>query len=71
MREEGALRVRFPNVATGDALEAVIVNTAGGMAGGDRFDFDIAVGAGAKLDDHHGGRGKNLSLARAGHGNSM
>ena len=28
----------------GDALEAVIVNTAGGMAGGDRFALDIDVG---------------------------
>lgn len=49
MHEEGALRVRFPNVSNRDALEAVIVNTAGGMAGGDRFDLDIAVGCGAKL----------------------
>ena len=49
VHEEGALRVRFPNVASRDALEAVIVNTAGGMTGGDRFDMDIAVGAGAKL----------------------
>ena len=49
VREEGALRVRFPNVSNRDALEAVIVNTAGGMAGGDRFDLDIAVGSGAKL----------------------
>jgi urease accessory protein len=49
VHEEGALRVRFPNVATGDALEAVVVNTAGGMTGGDRFDLDMAVGRGAKL----------------------
>jgi urease accessory protein len=49
VHEEGALRVRFPNVSNRDALEAVIVNTAGGMAGGDRFDLDIAVGSGAKL----------------------
>ncbi len=49
VHEEGALRVRFPNVATGDALEAVVVNTAGGMTGGDRFDLDMAVGPGAKL----------------------
>jgi len=49
VHEEGALRVRFPNVAGHDALEAVVVNTAGGMAGGDRFDLDIAVGPGAKL----------------------
>jgi len=49
VHEEGALRVRFPNVAGRDALEAVLVNTAGGMAGGDRFDLDVAVGPGAKL----------------------
>jgi urease accessory protein len=49
VHEEGALRVRFPNVAGGDALEAVVVNTAGGMTGGDRFDLDMAVGPGAKL----------------------
>jgi urease accessory protein len=49
VHEEGALRVRFPNAANRDVLEAVVVNTAGGMAGGDRFDLDIAVGPGAKL----------------------
>jgi urease accessory protein len=49
VREEGALRVRFPNAANRDILEAVTVNTAGGMTGGDRFDIDVAVGAGAKL----------------------
>lgn len=49
VHEEGALRVRFPNVAGSDALEAVVVNTAGGMAGGDRFDLNMAVGPGAKL----------------------
>ena len=46
--EDGPLRVRFPN-ATGAALEAVIVNTAGGIAGGDRHGLDIAVGEGADL----------------------
>jgi urease accessory protein len=49
VHEAGALRVRFPNVSSRGALEAVVVNTAGGMAGGDRFDLDIAVGPGAKL----------------------
>jgi urease accessory protein len=49
VHEAGALRIRFPNVASRDTLEAVIVNTAGGMAGGDRFDVDISVGAGARL----------------------
>jgi urease accessory protein len=46
--EDGPLRVRFPN-STGPALEAMIVNTAGGIAGGDRHDLDIDVGEGATL----------------------
>jgi len=41
--------VRFPNADRRDTLEAVIVNTAGGMTGGDRFDIDIVVGTGAGL----------------------
>jgi urease accessory protein len=49
VQESGALRVRFPNGANAAALDAVIVNTAGGMTGGDRFDIDIAVGADARL----------------------
>jgi urease accessory protein len=44
--EDGPLRVRFPNAGDG-ALEAVIVNTAGGIAGGDRHDLDIGVQGGA------------------------
>lgn len=44
--EDGALRVRFPN---DDHLQAIVVNTAGGVAGGDRIAFDIAVEAGAAL----------------------
>ena len=46
--EDGPLRVRFPNVS-GDALEAMIVNTAGGIAGGDRHDLDMTAGEGASL----------------------
>jgi urease accessory protein len=46
--EQGSLRVRFPGPA-GRELEAVVVNTAGGMAGGDRFAIDIAVEPGAQL----------------------
>jgi urease accessory protein len=49
VHESGALRLRFPNSQTKDALDAVIVNTAGGMAGGDRFDLDVEVGADARL----------------------
>jgi urease accessory protein len=46
--EAGSLRVRFPNV-TDDPLEAVLVNTGGGMTGGDRFSAALSVGAGARL----------------------
>jgi urease accessory protein len=46
--ERGSLRVRFPN-AVGSELEAVLVNTAGGMTGGDCFDIDVAAGANARL----------------------
>jgi urease accessory protein len=48
VREAGSLRLRFPN-AEAAALEAVILNTAGGMTGGDRFAIDIDVGEGASL----------------------
>jgi urease accessory protein len=46
--EHGPLRVRFPNVS-GGSLEAMIVNTAGGIAGGDRHDLEMAAGEGASL----------------------
>lgn len=48
VHEEGSLRVRFPAGAN-DSLEAVLVNTAGGIAGGDRFAVDVTVGEGARL----------------------
>jgi urease accessory protein len=48
VREEGSLRLRFPTPAAAH-LEAVIVNTAGGIAGGDRLDIAIELGDGARL----------------------
>lgn len=48
LHESGSLRVRFPS-PEGEGLSAVLLNTAGGIAGGDRFDIDIAVGQGAQL----------------------
>jgi urease accessory protein len=48
VHEEGPLRVRFPGAPAGEA-EAVLVNTAGGMAGGDRFELGFDVGNGARL----------------------
>jgi urease accessory protein len=48
VHEDGSLRARFPNAVT-DALELVIVNTGGGMTGGDCFAIDISLGEGASL----------------------
>jgi urease accessory protein len=48
LHESGSLRVRFPSPEA-EGLSAVFVNTAGGIAGGDRFDIDIAAGAGSRL----------------------
>jgi urease accessory protein len=48
LHESGSLRVRFPSPEV-EGLSAVFVNTAGGIAGGDRFDIEIAAGEGARL----------------------
>jgi urease accessory protein len=48
VHEQGPLRVRCPGPPSAE-LEAVIVNTAGGVAGGDRLRLDIAVSPGARL----------------------
>ena len=48
LHESGSLRVRFPSPEA-DGLSAVFVNTAGGIAGGDRFDIDIAAREGSRL----------------------
>jgi urease accessory protein len=48
LHESGSLRVRFPSPEA-EGLSAVLVNTAGGVAGGDRFDIDIAAGEGSRL----------------------
>jgi urease accessory protein len=48
VHEAGSLRVRCPGAPAAE-LEAVLINTAGGVAGGDRFDLDIAAGQGTRL----------------------
>ncbi|UWU70064.1 urease accessory protein UreD [Bradyrhizobium sp. NC92] len=48
LHESGSLRVRFPSPED-QGLSGVFVNTAGGVAGGDRFDVEIAAADGARL----------------------
>ena len=46
LAESGPSRLRFPR---GPGLEAVLINTAGGVACGDRFEVSVALEAGAAL----------------------
>ena len=48
LRQSGSLKLVFPHTHGNDA-EAILVNTAGGITGGDRFTLDIHVRAAAKL----------------------
>ncbi|MBV6648380.1 MAG: urease accessory protein UreD [Hoeflea sp.] len=47
--QEGSARIRLPRVARGAPLEAVLINTAGGLTGGDRMDWHFEAGEGASL----------------------
>ncbi|MFK0686786.1 urease accessory protein UreD [Mesorhizobium sp. IMUNJ 23033] len=44
--QDGSAKIRMPAVSA-DPLEAVLINTAGGLTGGDRLDWEVDVGAGA------------------------
>lgn len=48
LRQSGSLKLVFPQTHRKDA-EVILVNTAGGITGGDRFDLDIEVRGGAQL----------------------
>ncbi|MDH6256155.1 urease accessory protein UreD [Bradyrhizobium sp. BR13661] len=48
VHESGSLRVRFPSPED-EGLSGVFVNTAGGVAGGDRFDIEISAAEAARL----------------------
>ena len=45
--QDGAMRARLPRALPGAPLEVVVINTAGGMTGGDRYEIAIDVEAGA------------------------
>lgn len=47
--EQGPLRVRFPRIAAEGTLEGVLVNTGGGIVGGDRLRFEIEAGEGTRV----------------------
>ncbi len=47
LHQSGGAKARFPKRADRAAVEAVLINTAGGMAGGDRWSIQADVAAGA------------------------
>lgn len=47
LHQGGALRLRLPRPSAGSDPEAVLINTAGGMTGGDSLSVDVELGAGA------------------------
>ena len=47
--QEGSARIRVPRVPRGSPLEAVLINTAGGLTGGDRMDWSFKAGEGASM----------------------
>jgi urease accessory protein len=49
MHQAGSSRFRMPRRAADAPLEAVLLNTAGGMTGGDRFVTEVTAGPGAEV----------------------
>jgi urease accessory protein len=46
--QSGSAKVRFPRTPGGAPIEAVLLNTAGGLTGGDRLSYAVTVEAGAR-----------------------
>lgn len=47
--QDGSARIRIPRVAADHPLEAVLINTAGGLTGGDHMEWGFEAGAGASM----------------------
>ena len=46
--QQGAARARLPRVPAGEPPEAVLINTAGGLTGGDRMRLEVRLGSNAR-----------------------
>ena len=64
LRLQGSLKLLFPRGQ--DHRQAVVLNTAGGLTGGDRMDLDITVQAGADLTITRKPLSASIAALRAG-----
>ncbi|MEL7429725.1 MAG: urease accessory protein UreD [Pseudomonadota bacterium] len=46
--QQGSAKIRFPKSYT-ESVETVLINTAGGLTGGDRLDWNLSLGTGSKV----------------------
>ncbi|NKB78601.1 hypothetical protein HED49_03615 [Ochrobactrum daejeonense] len=60
--QEGAAKIRMPQVAN-DPMEAILINISGGLTGGDRLRWDVALERTPPLSSPH--RPASASIARA------
>jgi urease accessory protein len=49
LEQRTPLRALFPRVPAGELVEAVLINTGGGVVGGDRLAVEVVAGPGARL----------------------
>ena len=63
LRQAGCLKARFPRRVVPGWMDVVMLNTGGGVAGGDRLDLAVGVGAGAQATSPP--RPRNGSTGRA------
>jgi urease accessory protein len=46
LHQSGACKIRLPHIFGGEPPQAVLINTSGGLTGGDRISVDVEVGSG-------------------------
>jgi len=46
--QSGSAKIRMPRIGAGGAREAVLLNTAGGLTGGDHLVYEVSAGAGTR-----------------------
>ncbi len=65
--QSGSAKIRFPRTGARDPFTAVLINTAGGITGGDRFSWSVTVGPNA-LATVTGQAAERIYRRVAGHG---